>query len=102
MKSDPPEIPLLHARREPGRPRTRPKPPEDAPRPARPAIDPRLLDVAHAARYLSVSPWTIRSPEWAGILPRVRIPLAVGRDLRKLLFDRADLDRLIEGWKERT
>jgi hypothetical protein len=60
------------------------------------------LDVAQAARYLSVSPWTIRTLEWAGTLPRVRIRLADGHDLRKLLFDRADLDRLIELWKDRT
>jgi hypothetical protein len=29
----------------------------------------------------------------------VVIPLPNGRELRKLLFDRADLDRLIESWK---
>jgi hypothetical protein len=38
--------------------------------------------------------------EAAGVLPRVRVPLPGGRDLRKLLFDKADLDRLIEAWKE--
>jgi len=101
MKSDLPDKPLLHARRRPGRPRKQPQP-EEVSRPAPPLLDPRLQDLVQAARYLSVSPWTIRSLEWAGILPRVRIPLADGRDLRKLLFDRSDLDRLIEGWKERT
>jgi hypothetical protein len=34
------------------------------------------------------------------VLRRVRIPLPDGRELRKLLFDREDLDRLIEAWKE--
>lgn len=101
MKGDPPDKPLLHARRGPGRPRKNPKPEEAVPKPGPPLLDPRLLDLVQAARYLSVSPWTIRSLEWSGVLPRVRIPLADGRDLRKLLFDRADLDRLIELWKER-
>jgi hypothetical protein len=65
-------------------------------------LDPRLFDLAQAARYLSVSPWTIRSLEWAGVLRRVRIPLPDHRELRKLLFDRTDLDHLIELWKDRT
>ena len=58
----------------------------------------RLLDVVVAAAYLGVSPWTIRDLEAAGTLKRVRVPLR-GGELRKLLFDRADLDRLIEMWK---
>ena len=29
----------------------------------------------------------------------VRVPLAAGAELRKLLFDKVDLDRLIEAWK---
>ena len=60
----------------------------------------RLLDLDAAAAYLSVSPWTVRDLEAAGVLPRVRVPLPDGRELRKLLFDKADLDRLIGGWKE--
>ena len=101
MNSDPPDKPLLHARRGPGRPRKHPTP-EDMPKPTPPPLDPRLFDLAQAARYLSVSPWTIRSLEWAGVLHRVRIPLPNHRELRKLLFDRTDLDRLIELWKDRT
>ena len=66
---------------------------------ASPAIVPRLLDLRATARYLGVSPWTVRDLEAAGVLRRVSVPLR-GRDLRKLLFDRADLDRLIDGWKE--
>ncbi len=59
---------------------------------------PRLLNLKAAAAYLSVSPWTIRDLEAAGTLKRVSIP--VGRkDLRKLLFDRIDLDELIARWK---
>jgi hypothetical protein len=35
-------------------------------------------------------------------LKRVRIPIANGGELRKLLFDRDDLDRLIVTWKDRA
>jgi len=34
------------------------------------------------------------------VLPRVRVPLPNGGELRRLLFDRADLDRLIDVWKD--
>lgn len=59
----------------------------------------RLLDVRAAAAYLGVSLWTIRDLEASGILRRVSIPVSAQRDLRKLLFDRQDLDRLVEAWK---
>jgi hypothetical protein len=61
---------------------------------------PRLLDLNGTATYLGLSPWTVRELEAAGSLHRVRIPLPNAGELRKLLFDRADLDRLIEAWKE--
>jgi hypothetical protein len=84
-----------------GRPRTVVEPSADE-RQDRPAIPtdvaPRLLDVNAAGRYLGVSPWTIRDLDAAGTLKRVRIPLR-DSELRKLLFDRTDLDRLIEAWK---
>ena len=64
------------------------------------AIEPRLLSLEDAARYLGVSPWTVRELEWSGVLPRVRIPFGNGKELRKLLFDREDLDRLIDRWKD--
>jgi hypothetical protein len=63
-------------------------------------LPPRLLDLEAAARYLGVSPWTLRELEWKGVLRRVRVPLPDGGELRKLLFDRVDLDRLIDAWKE--
>ena len=63
------------------------------------SIAPRLLDLAGTAAYLSVSDWTVRDLETAGVLKRVRIPLPAGGELRKLLFDRGDLDRLIDAWK---
>jgi hypothetical protein len=60
----------------------------------------RLLDPESAARYLGVSYWTIRDLEAAGVLARVRLPLPGGRELRKLLYDREDLDRLITRSKD--
>ena len=63
-------------------------------------LSPRLLDLPTAASYLGLSPWTVRDLEAAGSLQRVRIPLPHAGELRKLLFDRADLDRLIEQWKD--
>jgi len=63
------------------------------------AIPPRLLTLEATAAYLGVSPWTVRDLEAAAVLRRVCVPLPGGRELRKLLFDRTDLDRLIESWK---
>lgn len=93
------DVPGFPRRR--GRPRTRPRdeePPAEAAVAADPVVVSRLLDVDAAAAYLGVSPWTIRDLDAAGTLKRVRIPLR-NSDLRKLLFDRTDLDRLIEVWK---
>ena len=61
---------------------------------------PRLLDVTAAGAYLGLSPWSIRDLVTAGRLRRVQLPLSGARQLRRLLFDRADLDRLIETSKE--
>jgi hypothetical protein len=61
---------------------------------------PRLLDVNAAAAYLSISPWAVRDLEAAGELPRVRLPLGGRGDLRRLLFDRRDLDRLVDRSRE--
>ncbi len=102
-------------RRPPGRPR-KTNPPSSAPaieanalpsRPdgtwsyaaAVPGLCPRLLDLGTTAIYLGVSPWTVRDLEAAGTLKRVRVPIAGSGELRKLLFDRQDLDRLVEAWK---
>ncbi len=65
------------------------------------AIAPRLLSLEAAASYLGISTWTIRDLEGVGVLPRVRIPLPNGGEVRKLLFDREDLDASIEKWKDR-
>jgi hypothetical protein len=61
---------------------------------------PRLLDLRQTAVYMGVSTWTVRDLEAAGVLRRVRVPLPGGGELRKLLFDRTDLDRLIASWKD--
>ena len=99
----------VRLRRRAGRPRTRPQP---APRHVSSHVDleqresaavplvhrtsgpvdaPRLLDVEGAAGYLGVSAWTVRDLVERGSLSRVALP-----GVRRLLFDRCDLDRLIE------
>lgn len=101
----PEDRPLLHARRPVGRPRKpRPEPDPGAQRgPVRcltvAAVPPRLLDLDATAAYLGLSPWTIRDLEGQGILRRVRVPVPNG-ELRKLLFDREDLDHLVTLWKD--
>lgn len=78
--------------------------PENVPVPPRPhmpvvTVPPRLLDLESSARYLGVSPWTVRDLVANGTLVRVRIPLPGGDDLRKVLLDREELDRLVARWK---
>jgi hypothetical protein len=101
----PEPLPLAGARKRPGRP---PKV-AGAPRPARPsppdggavsACLPRLLGVRATAAYLDVSPRTVMELRAAGHLRPVRLPLTGDHEVRKLLFDRVDLDRLIEAWKD--
>src|SRR5215468_6175597 len=63
-------------------------------------VAPRLLDLESAARYLGgISVWTVRDLIANGTLRRVMIPLPNGRDLRRALLDREDLDALIAKWK---
>jgi len=62
-------------------------------------LAPRLLDLAAAACYLSVSPWVVRDLEHAGKLRRVRLDLGK-RDVRRVLYDVADLDALVDNSKE--
>jgi hypothetical protein len=100
-------LPLLHARRPVGRPRKAASAEGQHPRGVLPlltvaAVPPRLLDLDATAAYLGVSPWTVRDLEAAGVLQRVRVPLANHGELRKLLFDREDLDHLVSLWKDRA
>lgn len=72
---------------------------------------PPLLNVEQAAAYLNVSFWTLREFINAGSIPTVRLPRPqtqrmrrrqpVTDTVRRLLIDRADLDALVERWKER-
>lgn len=61
----------------------------------------RLLDVAMTAAYLSLGEDTVRELDASGVLTpaRVLIPGQRGQALRKVLFDRLVLDRLVGGWK---
>jgi excisionase family DNA binding protein len=60
----------------------------------------QLCGVAEAASFLSVSKWTLRRLVDAGALPVVRLPLTRG-SVRRLLFDREDLETLVENAKEK-
>jgi excisionase family DNA binding protein len=54
-----------------------------------------LLGLRDAADYLGLSFWTVRDLVNAGTIKPVRLPLA-GRDLRRILLDRRDLDALVD------
>jgi len=56
---------------------------------------PRLLGEEDAGRYAGVSRWSIRAWIESGKLPTVKLP-GVNGDMRRVLVDRADLDKLIE------
>jgi hypothetical protein len=65
-------------------------------------VAPRLLDVVQAARYLGLSKWTIRGFVEQGVLKPVALPSvnsAGPRRIRRILFDRRDLDVLVEAHK---
>jgi hypothetical protein len=74
---------------------------------------PRLLDVRTTAAYLSVGESTVRDYVHAGILVPVALPGSAlrqaggrviagcrDRNMKKLLFDRLDLDALVDRLKE--
>ena len=65
----------------------------------------RLMRLPEAARYLSLSYWTVRDLIGSGEIPTVRLPspgTRDGRSLRRILIDVRDLDALIAKWKERS
>ncbi|MEX2223014.1 MAG: hypothetical protein WEG40_14575 [Candidatus Rokuibacteriota bacterium] len=84
-------------RGKPGRPRRTSVP--DV-RPSKPETIARLLDIESAARYLSISPWSVRDLIASGTIQRVVIPSANGKDLRRVLLDRQQLDELVLRWRE--
>ena len=67
-----------------------------------PEVPARLLDVTATAAYLGdVCTDTVRGLVAQGTLVPVRLPSSrrPGESSRRLLFDRADLDALIDRWK---
>lgn len=58
------------------------------------SVEPRLLRVAEAARYLNVAVWCLRGLVWRKEIT----PIKIGQG-RRLLFDKADLDSFIERLK---
>lgn len=54
---------------------------------------PRVFDLEGAARYLSLSTWTVRELRAAGHLPALEVP-----GVRALRFDREALDRAVTAW----
>ena len=65
-----------------------------------PAASPRLIDTRTAAEMLGISVWTVRRLIDAGTLPTVRIPTTQDRDVRRILIDRTDIERLVAKWKQ--
>lgn len=61
-------------------------------------LEKRLYTIAEAARYLAIGARRMR--DVAPALPRVRLPLPGGREIRRSLFDVRDLDELIERSKD--
>jgi excisionase family DNA binding protein len=57
-------------------------------------LTPRLLSQKEAATYLGISYWTLRDLLFRGELPTVRIR-------RRVLIDRADLERYVGHAKNR-
>lgn len=62
----------------------------------------RLVDDRDGSSYLGISRSQFRALVASGGIRRVVIPAEDGRPLRRLLVDLADLDRLIQAWKQRT
>ncbi len=62
-------------------------------------LKPRLVSMRDAATYLGVHLNTVRDLVSAGHIPRVNLPLA-SRDLRRVLLDVRDLERLVDNAKD--
>lgn len=72
-------------------------------------IVPRLLNLRQAAKYLGCSFWTVRDYALQGLIPVVHLPPLRARAgarqreaLRRVLIDRADLDKFVETHKGRA
>ena len=61
---------------------------------------PQLIDTKTAAALLGISVWTVRRLIDSGALPTVKIPATQGRDVRRILIDRTDIERVVQTWKQ--
>jgi hypothetical protein len=61
-----------------------------------------VLGIRAAAAYAGTSTWTLRRLVKTGWLSPVVIPVGTKGPVERLLFDRRDLDRLIDRWKAPT
>lgn len=109
----------LRLRGKPGRPRKHPKPgtveaqsagkstkivdvfagAHDGPSRAPISVAPAVLALGDASLYLGVSIDTIEALEAGGQIKRLRVQMPGGKELRKVLYLRADLDALAAGWR---
>lgn len=67
-------------------------------------ITPRLLDLNLASQYTSLSPQVLKMLLHKGHISRVVVPVSRNpkrEHLRDLLFDRVELDAVIESWREK-
>lgn len=67
-----------------------------------PLTERRLLDVAQTAAYLGgLGTDTVYELDASGVLTPARVVITgkSGKQLRKVLFDRLALDRLVDGWR---
>ena len=65
-------------------------------------IHPRLLSEKNSATYLDISVDSLRVMVDAGRLRRVQLPGEDGKELRRRLFDRNDLDKLVDQCKDKN
>lgn len=68
------------------------KQPKATTSPSPAALAPRMLSVQAAATYLGIGPWAIRKLHWDKAVRGVFIG-------RRLVFDRADLDKYVDSLK---
>jgi hypothetical protein len=102
MKPRPLSAAAARLRGKPGRPHTRPERPPvtGVQATAVVSVPRRLFDRQGSADYLSISLDVVDHLDAAGVLRRVRLPNGSGGDLKRVLYDRADLDALIERAKD--
>ena len=59
------------------------------------SVEPRLLNKEHAASYLSISPRLLDELVRRGDIQSIRVP-----GVRRVAFDRNDLARVVDVWKD--